>query len=117
MSRPIPWKSADGTRIINLCTVSQVVKMTSGELRVYTSGDGVRDYLTVCPSDVASFMTALDDASEPSWPSVHLDPIIDVDAIIERLDRLRGDMATVGGNALVEAVRELAIAIRGVGRG
>ena len=117
MSGAALWKSADGRWIVNLRVVASVhVNKTTGDLSVYTIGDHGGECVTVRAADSASFLTALDAAYAPTFMAAP-DPIIDVDAVIERLDRLRGDMATVGGNALVEAVRELAIAIRGVGRG
>lgn len=117
MNRPILWRSADGRKIINVLTVAFVVAQPDGKLTIYTAGDRAIDGITLPAEDAASFMAALDDAAEPATPRTGLDPIIDIDAVIARLDALRADMATVGGNALVEVVRDLAIAIRSVGRG
>lgn len=87
---------------------------------VYSIGDQKDAFLTLRGDDCASFLAALDAAHQPTfmeWLGPDQSDPIDVDAVIARLDSLRNDMGTVGGNALVEIVRDLAIALRGVGRG
>lgn len=119
MSGPILWRSTDGKTIANLAFVTCVVRHDDGSIMV-TLADG-KFPLPITAAEAPRFLAALDAACRPTfmeWLGPDSpDPLIDVDAVIARLDRLRADMATVGGNALVEAVRDLAIAIRGVGRG
>lgn len=105
MSRPILWRSPDGRKILNVLHVAYAVVMSDGSVSVYTPGDRALDDIHIPKEEAGLFLAALDAASvQPDTAKI--------DAIIDRLDSLRGDMGTVGGNELVMIVRDLAKAVR-----
>jgi hypothetical protein len=104
------WKSPDGSRWINLDHLSAAYRKPDGSVGVLLVADSpVADSETVSlrGDDAESFLAAIAAFDAPA-----LDPA-QLAAIIERLDNLDGDMATVGGQRLVEIVRDLAkLAVR-----
>lgn len=95
------WKSTDGNVWINLDSVCNVFDLRGGFLLVYTADGG--EAIEIDSDDAQSLRAALDAVSQPVPSQPRLD-----DALA-RLNALRHDMGTVGGNALVEIVRDIVL--------
>lgn len=98
--RPVLWCS--GRNTINLNAVSWVTQQDDGNLDVYVQGGAARPGM-ISREHASSFLSALNAAAQPASAALRLD-----DALA-RLNALRHDMGTVGGNALVEIVRDIVL--------